>query len=486
MARYLAIDWDQNQLHVVAADIKGTTVKIRQAVVWSESQVPNLANAEDLGKQLREKLREANIVPAPVLATLGRDRLIVKEVRYPVVPEAEEPALVRFQTIKELSDAADEVIIDYLSGVGSSANERRAVSLVVRKEMLQTYETLCEAAGLKLVGLSPRLLGSVHCLRQVMGKTVVTPALEPADAPLAVVILGEKLAELSLHRGETLLLTRSLPIGPSLPGEIRRNLAVHAGQHPQHPIQGVYLAGKGAADLRDRLGETVEIPVHTFDPFAASDLTNLPSGNRGAFAGVVGLLYARAAGDLPINFVSPRQPKPPVNPNYGRIRLAVVAAVVLFAGLIVLGQVLQAAWQAELDELESQRLSLEQQLNSRREEVKRLKSIDEWESVVWLDEMYDLTARIPDVNALRITSFSAEPLTRNPKSKMAARVTIKGKLLNTSNPRRPLDQLVSQFSKDGFYSVDPPKVENDVFTLVVNVERRAPNDYKYLLKVDGK
>ena len=478
MARYLALDWDQNQLHIVAANIRGTAVQVQHAIVWQEPRVPNPAEAEALGVLLRDRLKEAGIAPAPVLACISRDRVIVKEVRFPGVPETEEPAIVRFQAVKELTDSPEDVVIDYMvTGTGSNG-ERRASALVIRKEQLLTYQKICQAAGLKLAVLTPRLVGVAACLRQVMGKTVVTPPPEPADGVIAVVVVGEKTAELGVLREGSLLLARSFPAASNLASDVRRNLAVYSGGQPQHPVRAVYLAGKGVGDLRERLGEMIEVPVHTFDPFSGSDAPDLPAGNRGSFAGAVGLLHGQAAGRPPINFVAPREPRVAGNPRLRVYRAAVLAYLVLFVGLLVLGRVVQARMTGDAELYERQRAQASVDLTRTRENAKLLKTIDDWDNPVWLDELYDLTARIPDVNALRVTSLQAEPLQRSPQSKFVAKVTIRGKLLNRSNPRKPLNELTALFTREGYYSPQAPTVDKDSFTLVVSVERRPPTAYE--------
>ncbi|MBY0231670.1 MAG: hypothetical protein K2W96_20485, partial [Gemmataceae bacterium] len=189
MTRLIAIDWDQGQGHLVSATIRGGNVEVQKALSWTEE--PNgPAAPEQLGQKLRERMKEAGIAPAPVLACVGREHVVVKEVRFPTVPDPEEPAVVRFQTIKELADAPDDVVIDYYARALPGDSEKRATALVVRKKHLESLVKACAGAGLKLAGACPRMLGVSASLRKVMGTTVVTPAPVPADGAVCVVLTG--------------------------------------------------------------------------------------------------------------------------------------------------------------------------------------------------------------------------------------------------------------------------------------------------------
>src|SRR5262249_56134741 len=124
--------------------------------------------------------------------------------------------------------------------------------------------------------------------------------------------------------------------GAGVGGEVGRNLAVYAGQAPQQPIRAVYVAGGSEqASLRERLRDMLDLPVHSFDPFAGAERPDLPHAGRGGFAGAVGLLHAFAdSAELPINFIQPREPKPVRDPNQRRLAFGVaLAASVLVAGV---------------------------------------------------------------------------------------------------------------------------------------------------------
>lgn len=494
MARYLMLDWDQRQFQVVASSVKHGVVKIERAIAWQDEPGIAPGDAEAQGRLLRERLKSAGIAPAPVLACVGRDRVILKEVRYPPVPQAEEPAIVRFQAIKELTDPPDEVVIDYAPVSDPNAGgERRAVILVLRRDVLHTYQTLCRAAGLKLAGLCPRPFGTAACLKRVAGTTVLTPVPEPADTAVAVLTVTERWAEFCVVRGEQVLYARSLTSpalngDTALLGEIRRNLAVYAGQGASQPVRAVYIAGGAeTAALRGRLQDALTVPVHGLDPFAGDERSELPTGNRSAFVGVVGLLYAQARnGELPINFVQPKQPRPERDPNQKRNYIAAGVAGLLLLGLAVFGYAQLAERDRELEALSLIKADLDRQLLQTREDATRIKAIGDWAGaeVVWLDELYDLTHRFPDPRTVRLVQLTGDALPRTGNVKHAAKMALKG---IATDDHRAVDTLIAQLVEDGHYRVEPKVISRNMgmdrflfrqqFTTRVDIEPRSTTKY---------
>jgi Tfp pilus assembly PilM family ATPase len=493
LARFLALDWDHNYLHLVEATVAGGGVRIVRAAVWQDQEIPNLATAEGLGKTLRDLMKAARINPAPVLVCVGRDRVILKDVKFPAVPPAEEPAIVRFQAVKELTDAPEEVVIDYtVTAEGGEGRDRQALALILRKELLTAYQTLCKAAGLKLATVTPRPFGSVACLRHVAGTTVLTPAPEQAGAPVALVTVTEKWAEFCVIKGDVLVLTRNLAAGPNLAGEVRRNLAVYAGGAGQQPVTALYLAGGEHLHLRERLQDLLGIPVHVLDPFGGSEQPDLPASGRGGFVGPVGLLHAQSERrGLPIDFTQPKQPRPPSDPN--KRRLIIGAAAVAALLLATLGY---CYYQLDVADRETERLfmtktELDKQLTQIDEDAKRIKALDDWAAneIPVLDELYDLVARFPDPNKLRLVRLTLSPMPRTSRStgkSYAARMDLTG---ISTDDYEPINDLMAELVKDGHYAVKPKKIGRNTtgqdrfqrftqqFELPLEIEKVAPEKY---------
>ena len=115
MSRYLAIDIDQQAVFVAAGTARGGAAKVEHALAWADDAMPPLTadTAKGYGERLKEHLKTAGIAAGPVLVAVGRDKVILKELRYPAVPPVQEPALVKFQAMKELTESPDDVVLDY-------------------------------------------------------------------------------------------------------------------------------------------------------------------------------------------------------------------------------------------------------------------------------------------------------------------------------------------------------------------------------------
>jgi Tfp pilus assembly PilM family ATPase len=501
VARHLAIDWDNQQLRIVAATVRAGKLRIEQAAVWQEEQNLRLTEAEALGRNLQERLKAASIAPAPVLACLGRDRVILREVRYPAVAPGEEPAVIRFQVLKELTDSADDVIIDYTPlGEAGPGEERRALVLTVRREVLAAYQTLCKSAGLKLLALTPRPFGTLACLRASLKKWQGSGAFaeqDPGSTPHAAVALlttADTWSEFCLVRDDTVLVTRSLPAGPGLAAEVRRNLAVYTAQSSHHAVSALYLAGNGENQaLQESLQAALQIPVRSFDPFLDAEATGLPGQNRGAFAGAVGLLRAQATGQpLPINFASPKQPQAARDPNKRRLAFAAGVAAVFLLGLVAYCYSQFAALDSELADLQAKKTELANQMPPP-DEIKCFENLSKWTSgnICWLDELYDLAVRMQNPNTILLSKIKGEEvLTTGTKDKAVIQMTLEGVAIHD---QVLVKQLVNPMADENFHYVPgPPETRshsgNDFpgsfprqFTELISVVKQPPEKYSLRL-----
>lgn len=501
MSRFLAIDLDPQGLFVAAGPARGGAARVEQALAWvpgADHGPPALAadTAKALGEQLRDRLKAAGIAPAPALVCVGRDKVILRDVTYPPVPPAEEAAVVRFQVLKELPENPDDLVLDYtpLAEPGPDG-QRRATVVVIRKDVFAAVQAMCAAAGLKLAGVTPRPFAVAAGLAAATASGHLPP---PEGGTAAVATLGPGGGEFTIVRGGAVAFTKSVqaPVMANevlLVGELKRNLAVYPGPAP---VGVVYVAepedrlGGWAPRLR-RAGFTT--PVKAFDPLAGSP-ADVPDELRGRFAGAAGLLAARAADAVPINFATPRQPRAAADPKRKLLVAAGVAALLVFGVGGALGYVVVDDADQRLRNLEAEKAELEKFLADLAPDRERLKAVDQWggREVNYLDELYDLTDRIPADDRLRVTKVES----------VASRIDKGGKqdsqaLLKVSVGAKSPDAasaLLTAFERDntagkkyyvgsmktGGGTITGATAYNQPFTLVTKVNHRDPKEYTRL------
>lgn len=430
MPRYLGLDWDHGRMYLLAASAGRGKVRLEQAVAWDEPHTLEPAALEEAGKRLAQRLKEAKVAPAPVLACVGRERVVFKEVRYPAVEDGQEPALVRFQAAKELTEPADRVVFDYArTGEPAGAGERRALVTVARREWVRALETVCRAAGLKLLTVTPRPFGVAASLAALQG----TDAAAPAGAAVAVVAVARGWAEFTVARDGQVLFARPLPAGEALLGDVRRNLALFASQSGGGPgrggVQALYFAGDDdQAALRERLQEMLAVPVHPLDPFADQVQVKV-AGDRGGFAGAAGLarLWGRDE-EAPVNLISPKQPRVETGSTRQRVVVGAGLAVLALLGAFFARTVMLDAKAAEVGQLRAELTELEEQYKQRLPVKEKVAALKEWDAsaVPWLEELYNLTAHFPYEVGFRATQVNAAPLNQGGKDAAGMRLTVEG------------------------------------------------------------
>ncbi len=496
MANFIAIDLETQGVYAVAGNTR--TGKVSQALAWTtedEHPPPALSptTAKAIGEKLREKLRAAGVSAAPVIVAIGRDRIILKELKYPPVSPSEEPALVRFQAIKEMSESPEDVVIDYVPLTnGEASSERRSMAVLVRKDLFHAIQTMCQSAGLRLAAVTPRPYAVAAGLVRAFASGGVPPPDNRTDA-VAAVTLNPAGGEFTVVRNGEVTLTKAIPApviasGPMLLAELRRNLTVYASQHSGHPIQAVYLADVGGM-WHVRLRESLGLPIHTYDPLAGA-IPSIDDALRGRFAGAVGLLAGKGAETLPINFVSPRQPKTASDPARRRlIAVAALALTLLFASG-AWGYMLLDDADKRIADLNQKKTKLQESVDRGAPDAKRVQAIEAWSKreVVWLDEMQELAEWMPPGDSVRVTSYTgtALPVGKDGKQPAQARLELK---LATTGPE-PISSLVTNIhqantGKTPFY-VNTSKMfvgtatntkHPQLFTVTTQVNRREPNQY---------
>ncbi len=458
MPKFISIDLDSQGIFAVGGTASRGQARVEQAIAWSGPETeggPPILTAETatrIGEQLRDRLRAAGVANAPVVVTIGRDRVVLKELRYPAVPPPEEPNIVRFQALKELSDSPDDIVLDYVPlSNGAPTGERRSMAVAVRKDLFNAIQTMCTAANLKLAAVTPRPYALAASLSQAFATGAVTPPESKADA-VAVFAVGPGGGEFTVTRNGEVTFTLAVPAPvvasePMLLVQVRRNLTTYAGSNPEHPIQALYVAeadGRWSEKLRSALG----IPVHAYDPLGGA-VPAVPEPARGRFAAAAGMLAA-GAGEIPINFVTPRQPKADADPNKNRILIAALAAMLILGIGGAVGYFLLDSASDNIARLTQEREDKQKRFTDMEPNAKRLDAAKQWlgRRVVWLDELYDMTDRFPHTSNFYASSFAgkANPLETKTGKQAGTNATLNLKVAARS--LEPVDTLLSSFDRE--------------------------------------
>jgi hypothetical protein len=247
----------------------------------------------------------------------------------------------------------------------------------------------------------------------------------------------------------------------------------------------MYVAGNGEhAQLRERLEQILDIPVRTLDPLTREDGGVVPAGTgHGGFAGAVGLVHLWSVKQgLPINLIRPKEPRPDRNPKKRLMVIGAAAAAVLIVVGIVVAMRAIADKKDQIRQLTAQKQELEFQLKKLEPDEKDIKGIREWDqmTVSWLDELYDLTARFPYLQNLRITHLTAGPVPKKSgkdaaKDPYVGRITLSGVVPPEDSAL--VNTLIETINRDTHVRATHGRLKPPDFSLQLDIAKQPPSRY---------
>ena len=406
MVNKLAIDWDNDELRLVAAQCSGRSVKVTDARVIPIAD----GNVDDA---LRRAVAERGLQNTDTLIAIGRGRAELRELQLPPVPDDELPDMVRFQAIRSFASAGDSATVDFLVTKRTESGIE-IIAAAVGPSSLASIQETCEAAELpvKRIALRPLAAAALYLISR--------PPKGNGDTVLIDLLADD--AEIVVARGGDVIFVRTVRMpavdagrGRALAGELKRSLMACGSSGS---IDRVILWGLESVHSHEKqmLAEASGSHVEVVNPFDLVDLdrnVSLPD-HVGRLAPLVGLLAADGSeGNRLIDFLNPRERHVETPSSFRRallIGVPIAAALLLAFGVYRKIKGLDR----QIAELKSANAALQPEVDRAKESIARTETVDEFldGDVNWLKEIRRMAMNMPPSDQMIVRGVSVTANTR--------------------------------------------------------------------------
>ena len=412
MPRYVALDWDDQQIRAVFATLQGESITIEDALTLAIDTDKGPDNLAALAETIRQSVADHRYRAAEALITIRRADVELRLLSLPTVPEEELPEIVRFQALQDFSEISEDWPIDYLR-VSDAPGEMTVLAATVPKDRVARFSAITEKAELKAksIILRPCAAGSLVNHQTSIKQERIQLMVDEFGTGLELTVLKDKVA--------TFIRTVQRPTGPSrvnlLAGEIRRTIVAAQNQMGGDRVEQVIVFGAGPDHeaAREQLEERLEITVTSIDPFEDPTINrkspSLTIEDPSLFTAALGLLVNQNdPGAAVLDFLNPRKVEEPKSKR--PMAIASIAGV----GSVLLLLTAACWWYlSSLDQqiLELQRTSqgLRKNVETAEARISEYKSVQQWMrgDVNWLDEMRDISTELPPPDQAKVREFRA-------------------------------------------------------------------------------
>jgi hypothetical protein len=423
MSEFLALDWDDQQLLCLAAQVSAASVHVLKRIQfdWTAEARP-FEHAQAAGKQLRAELDRAGIAATKVLVSLPREEAVVRLLELPECSDNELPELVRLQAATRSAVPLDRLLLDFLPLPRlENVPGRRVLMVTLGKVPADRIQTILTSAGLEATGIRLSAVGTAEIVAH-------QPKGQGAAEETATLIVSRSVSRLEITAiwQKQILFMHAANVSAHLPAEAgisqilaetsRATVALSQAA-PGIRIGSGWILGS-AADMaglpeafKQRFGfefQTLDAPYRT--PGVRADFAEPGTTSQTSFS-PVGVLLGQAEPLVPsIDFLHPR--KQIVKPDRTRLRqvAAGVAAVAVVAAIFGGIHLRVARLDDEIAKLESDNASRETKLKEHAQLMETAKTLDNWteRSIDWLDQFQKIEKAIGGTDKLHFSSFDGQ------------------------------------------------------------------------------
>ncbi|MEZ6087978.1 MAG: hypothetical protein R3C05_08130 [Pirellulaceae bacterium] len=413
MAKQLAIEWDDNQIRVVAARPRGNRFMVTDVLTIDIAG----EKPDAIGMKLKDSLAANGLLKLPTLIAIGRGRAELRQLNLPVIPDDELPDVVRFQAVRQFAAAGERAAIDFLP-IGRSATGVEVAAAALAPEHVDGIRRICQASDLQVqrIVLRPTAAAALYQLAK------------PSDA-IETILIDTLIDEIDLvvMRGATPSFLRSVrvPLAEearqrTIVSEVRRSLMAVRRDGTDAGQRKIIVWGRQEVhdDLIRALSDELGIAAEAVNPFELVETQpelkeSLPQ-HVGRFAPLLGLLEGDVLGGQGlIDFLNPRQrPEPKSHRNRYALYGGLAAALVLLLGYFGWSQL--STLDAKYDSVLKASNDLKGAVDAAQTSKANLARIDEFldGDVFLLGELAYLSENLADAERLRINQLS---VTANPR-----------------------------------------------------------------------
>lgn len=460
-----ALDLDGQTLRVVNTVPRGSRAAVTRIVAGGLDLPANAdrSDPEVMGKAIAKSLERLHLKPGAVVMGVPRAAVVLRTLALPELEDIGQlAAMVHLQVSKDLPFRTEDAVIDFkvrrppapppLRAPGGKAAEASAGDKpepsppppppaaklevlvgVVKREMVEFYQKMATAAGLKLVAL-----GLLPCAN---GRCVEACHVADGGEGVAIVTLRPDEVGIDVVAQDSLLFSRGAAVKPrpepsepdATPApeasaaavaadkpdsfvevvtiEVVRTLHSYGGMETQNPVAKVVVAGATGYEqaVVEALRGRLNAPCSLLDVVTGLDLPKAAREHAAGSISAIGLgLGASDSQGLLFDFLNPKEPAEPRNVRQIMMLLGAAALVALFVVVFGLRYYLIGKRTDLKTRLQNELVEAKKKRPVYRQMRQQLATIQDWTQGGrnWLEHYAYLSAVLPPSEELYISSLS--------------------------------------------------------------------------------